>query len=261
MTITAVLIDSREPEWVQRLTFGGVPATVIELEAGDVHALCDDGCLLTIERKTTEDLLGSLRDERLLPQIARLVETRLDEQAIEGSFKTWPYLVITGSYYRGPGGKVFTGDRGITGWNWDALQGALLTIQEMGCMVINAGGDEDFEAAIIRLANRKRDAIKPLPPRPPSIVGPGATFLASLPGVGIEHTLRLLEWSGNVPAHALAGITDLDIECPLPTATRKRVRAMLGLRDKQQVDLWVNEMLDEVLDVVQKEKNHVSASQ
>lgn len=252
--ITACLIDSREPAWVQHLTFGDVPTTVIELEAGDVHALCDDGCLLTIERKTTEDLLNSLRDDRLLPQMARLVDNRLNEQAGQGFFTTRPYLVITGMFYRGPGGKVYTGDRGLTGWNWDALQGALLTIQEMGVMVVNAGGDEDFEASIIRLANRKRDPIKLIPPRPPTIVGPGAAFLASLPGVGVEHSLHLLEWAANLPGHAIAGITDLDIDCPLPKATRKRVRSMLGLRDKEQLDLWINSIGDEVLDVLEKEK-------
>jgi len=121
-------------------------------------------------------------------------------------------------------------------------------------MVVNAGGDEDFEACVIRLANRKRDPIKLIPPRPPTILGPGAVFLAGLPGVGIEHSQRLLEWAAGMPGHALAGITDLDISCPLPMATRKRVRAMLGLRDKEMIDLWINSIEDEVLDVLTKEK-------
>jgi hypothetical protein len=250
--ITAVMIDTREPQWVQSLTFGGVPTAVLELATGDVHALTEDGCTLMIERKTPEDLLNSLRDDRLLPQCARLVETRLDEQAACGAFTSWPYLVISGLIYRGPGGKVFTGDRGSTGWSWDALQGALLTIQEMGVMVVFCGEDADFEKCVIRLANRKRDAIKLIPPRPPSIVGPGAAFLASLPGVGIEHTLKLLEWTNNQPGHAIAGITDLEIECPLPMATRKRIRAMLGLREKQQIDLWINSKQDEILDVTER---------
>lgn len=250
MGITAALIDSREPQWVRSLTFGGVPTAIMELPTGDIQALTDDGSTLLIERKTPEDLLNTLRDERLLPQIARMVDTRLSEQAAgHGTFTTWPYLMITGTLYRGANGNVFTGERGLTGWNWDAVQGALLTIQEMGVMVVFAGGDEDFEAAIIRLAQRKRDPIKLLPPRPPSIVGPGATFLASLPGVGVEHTMRLLEWSGNQPAWALVGIVDLSIECPLPMATRKRVRQMLGLQPKQTIEYVINQQEQPVLSI------------
>lgn len=251
--IQAIMLDVREPDWIKHLTFGSVPTAVVQLDYGDIHALTDDGCTLVIERKTPEDLLNSLRDDRLLPQMARMVKPRLDEQASQSSFTTWPYLVISGMLYRGPNGKVFTGERGATGWNWDAVQGALLTIQEMGVMIAFAGGDEDFEACVIRLANRKRDAIKLIPPRPPMIVGPGATFLASLPGIGVEHSMRLLEWSGNIPAHAIAGITDLEIDCPLPTATRKRVRAMLGLKERQQLDICLSQVEDhEVLDVMEK---------
>lgn len=245
--ITAALVDSREPDWVKSLTFGGVPTAVMELPTGDVHALLDDGCTLMIERKTPDDLLNSLKDDRLLPQMARMVDTRITEQETRATFTNWPYLLITGTLYRGPNGKAVTADRGVTGWNWDAVQGALLSIQEMGVFVAFAGGDEDFEAAVIRLAQRKRDPIRLLPPRPPTIVGPGAVFLASLPGVGIEHTMRLLEWSGNSPAWALAGIVDLAIDCPIPKATRKRIRAMLGLQDQQTIELMVNGQEQSVL--------------
>ncbi|MFZ6028066.1 MAG: ERCC4 domain-containing protein [Chloroflexota bacterium] len=251
MSIEAIMVDAREPEWVRRLTFGGVPTAVLTLDYGDVHALTSDGHTLVVERKTPEDLLSSLRDDRLLPQMARMVQARLDEQARQGAFTTWPYLAITGTLYRGAGGKVVTGERGITGWNFDAVQGALLSIQEMGAFVVFAGGDEDFEACILRLASRKRDEIKLIPPRPPLIVGPGATFLAGLPGVGVENTMKLLEWSGNVPAHALAGITDLDIPCPLPAATRKRIRVMLGLKDKQRLDIDVSAAEHEILNLNQ----------
>ena len=51
MGITAVVIDSREPEWVQNLKFGGVPTTVATLDFGDLHVLCDDDTTLIIERK------------------------------------------------------------------------------------------------------------------------------------------------------------------------------------------------------------------
>lgn len=249
MSITAAIVDSREPIWIKNLTFGGVPTAITQLATGDVHALCDDGNTLVIERKTSDDLLNTLRDERLLPQMARMVETRLAEQAEQGFFTTWNYLVISGQIYRGPNGNAITGDRGVTGWNWDSVMGALLTIQEMGVFVAFAGGDDDFENTIIRLANRKREPIKLLPPRPPTILGPGAAFLASLPGIGPEHALRLLEWSGNNPAQALSGITDLSIECPLSNATRKRVRNALGLKDQQTLEYVFNQQEQPILSI------------
>lgn len=250
--ITAVMIDSREPSWLQELKFSGVPTAVIALDAGDLQVLCEDGCTLLIERKTPDDLLNTLRDDRLMPQIARLVQARLDDQAASTKINTWPYLIITGQLYRGANGKTVTGDRGQTGWDWNAVQGALLTVQEMGCMVIFAGGDSDFEDCVIRLSKRSRGEIKIVPPRPPNILGAGAAFLAGLPGVGPEHAMQLMQWAGNIPAHAIAGIIDLEITCPLPMSTRKKVRAMLGLTDQQNLDLSMNEKNQVVLDVIEK---------
>lgn len=253
--ISAVMIDSREPSWVQGLKFNGAPTAVIALDSGDVQVLCEDGCTLLIERKTPEDLLNSLRDDRLMPQMAKLVQARLDEQSNGTTLTTWPYLVITGALYRGPNGKTITGDRGQTGWDFSAVQGALLTIQEMGVMVVYAGDDSDFEACVMRLAKRGRGEIKVIPPRPPVILGAGAAFLAGLPGIGPEHAMKLMEWAGNSPAHALSGIVDLEIACPLPTATRKRIRAMLGLKDGQVLDLSMNEKQDITLDVFEEVKS------
>jgi len=147
------MIDTREPTWVQELKFGGLPVMVNKLEAGDIWAVTDDGHTLMIERKTPEDLLGSLRDERLLPQLAKLAEERQAEQLSGNPVTHWPYLLITDEFKRS-GNKVFTERE--TGWSWHSLQGALLTIQEMGIMIVHCGGDTDVEASIIRLGDRNR---------------------------------------------------------------------------------------------------------
>jgi hypothetical protein len=251
MSIEAVLIDSREPAWVQELRFDDAPTTVMELETGDLHVLCDDGSLLMIERKTPDDLLNTLRDERLLPQIARLVQARIDDQSKGELVTHWPYLVIDGEITRGPDGKAMTSGRGLTGWNYSAVQGALLSAQEMGVCVVTCGEGE-FEDCIIRLSKRERGLIRLLPPRPPEILGAGATFLASLPGVGIERVMRLLEWSGNMPGHAITGITDLSIDCPLELATRRKIRGMLGLKDAQEISLAFDQSNNQVLSVLPK---------
>lgn len=247
--IEAIIIDSREPTWVKN-AFAEIPHSVEMLETGDLQAVTSDGQILLVERKTPEDLLNSLRDDRLLPQIARMVETRASEQ-LAGRMTTWPYLVITGDL-RNVNGKIATDDRGVTGWDWDAVWGALLTIQEMGCFVVFCSGDTDFDQAILRLGRRPRGDLKLLPPRIPQILGPGAAFLAGLPGIGIERVTELMKWAANTPAHALVGLTDLEIDAPVGKAVRQKIRAMLGLRDKQILDLWINNLGDETLKVMEK---------
>lgn len=70
MTITAALVDQREPAWAQALKFGGAMVAPTMLEHGDLLATCDDGTLLAVERKTASDLLNSIRDDRLWAQLA-----------------------------------------------------------------------------------------------------------------------------------------------------------------------------------------------
>jgi hypothetical protein len=249
--ITACMIDSREPDWVQHLDFDGVPTSVETLEYGDLHAVTDDGCLLVIERKTPDDLLNSLRDDRLFIQMAGLAELRITEQ-LAGNMMTWPYLVITGELGNNHG-KVTTPERGVTGWDYNALQGALLDIQQMGVFIISCSGDMDFENCVIRLGKRRREPMKLLPPRPAVVLGPGAALLASLPGIGIERVIELMRWSNNVPAHAITGLTDLAINPPgIPKNVQHKVRSVLGLKAHQDFVTWVNSENDEILQVVEK---------
>ena len=225
----AILVDSREPAWVQNLAFEGAPVSVTLLAQGDVQVATSDGCILYIERKTPDDFLNSLHDDRLLPQIARLAEIRLNEQLFKNSITSWPYLVITGELGRGAGNKVVTAER-TTNWDWNAIQGVLATIQEAGVPVVYCAGDVAFEACVLRLAARGRGPLQLLPPRPPSIVGAGAQFLASLPGIGVERALELLKWGGNKPAHVLSAITDPEMAVPgVGKVGREKIRAMLGL--------------------------------
>lgn len=250
--IEAVMIDSREPDWIKSLTFGGVPTAVVQLEAGDVHAVTSDGHTLMIERKTSDDLLSTLREDRLFPQMARLAEARLDQLIHNLPVTSWPYLVITGQLQNGPNGKAVT-DRGITGWNYAAVQGALLSIQEMGVFVVHSAGDADFEKCIIRLGERPRDGLqKILPPRPGLILGPGSALLAALPGVGLERVTEIMKWAGNVPAHALSGLTDMEISAPVGNAVRRRIRRVLGLTDNQVLEIDANQSGEQILRVYEK---------
>lgn len=225
MGLVAIQTDSREPAWVKDLSFGGVPVIVTLLEAGDLLAATDDGQLLAVERKASGDLLNTLRDDRLFPQISRLRE-----------ISPWAYLVVTGDLRPGPGGKTFVDGR-ETGWAWASVQGALCTVQELGVCVVQVGSDYDYEATIIRLANRSRDGIRVAPARDVSIMGEAEMILSSLPGIGAEKAAVLLRECGD--AHtALHYLTVWErhwIHAPVPgigDGTRRRVRKALGLPEE-----------------------------
>lgn len=243
-TAAAVLVDSREPEWVKNLVFGNADKFVMQLDSGDIDLVTTTGHRLVIERKTPDDFLGSLKDERLMVQIARLSELRNET--------TWSYLVITGKFDHDQNGRVIT-ERGVTGWNYDAVQGALLTIQELGVFVLFCQGDQDFEDCIMRLASRSRKPVMNiLPARVPNVLGPGAGLLAALPGIGSEKVMEILRWAGNIPAHALCGLTDLEIKAPLADNYRKKIRSVLGLQDREILDVWSNERGDMTMKVLEK---------
>ena len=113
------------------------------------------------------------------------------------------------------------------------MQGALLSAQELGVMVTFAGGDMDFEAAVLRIGNRRRDATMLVrPPKVAQILAPGEAALAELPGIGLERVMSLLDYCGS-PATALEFLTTLDMgyaHCDgIGNVTKRNVRAALGL--------------------------------
>lgn len=233
MAILSVMVDTREPAWVQALTFGGVPTVSVAIDAGDLQVATDDNKILVIERKTPEDLLNTLKADRLFPQCTRMLEV-----------SRWSYIVVTGTFECSPLGKVITKQDQVgfsngngflvtreTGWAWESLQGALLTVQEMGIGIVYAASDESFERTVIRLAARDRGNVPVTPPRLPEVIGPGKAIIASLPGIGIERMRAVLRFTGT-PAWALTWLTELDSDEKVPginIGTKRAIRQALGL--------------------------------
>lgn len=222
MGLASVLIDSREPSWVQQLTFGGVPTAVMQLDAGDLLLTADDGAILAIERKTASDFLNSLHDDRLFAQVATLY-----------AVTPWSYLVLTRDLRPGPNGKAIADGR-ESGWTWPSVQGALVTVQELGVHVVQVVSDYDYEATVIRLANRNREPVWILPPRDALIVTEAEQILAALPGIGVERARAVLDYCGSA-AWALAFLTDdncvPEAKIGIAEGTKRRVRKALGLED------------------------------
>lgn len=241
MAITAVMIDQREPDWVKKLTFSGIPVSHGMLDAGDFWVVCDDNRMLAIERKTPNDFLNTLREDRLFVQMAGLQKMRADGN--------WPYLMITGELSRSNTGHVMT-DR-ETGWSWSAVEGALLSIQEMGIFVTHCANDLDLENAIIRLAERSRDEKMILPPaRIGKVLGLQAGFLCGLPGIGPEKVGQILDYCGS-PAWALVGLTDKDTQIPgVGAGIKNNVRYALGLKESEQLGVVLNDYGAETLQIL-----------
>jgi ERCC4-type nuclease len=225
MGIKAILLDAREPTWIQQLTFGGAAVSITMLDAGDLLIACDDDSLLAIERKTPGDLLNTLREERLFPQIAKLREVT-----------PFAYLVICGDLRPGPSGQAWA-DGKATGWNWASVSGALLSVQELGVHIIQCSGDNDYDQTVIRLANRDRQTIKTKPARDITVIGEAEQLLTALPGIGAEKAEALLKYCGSA-AWALNYLTDLDFEGSVPgigEGIKRKVRRALGLEEWAEV--------------------------
>jgi ERCC4-type nuclease len=242
MMITAVIIDNREPKWIKELKFNGVPVSHTILDSGDIWCSTDDGKMIVIERKTPDDLLGSLKDERLFVQMVGLAELR--------KTGNWPYLMITGELACGPMGKVIT-SRGETGWEWSAIQGALLSIQEMGVFVTYAKSDTDFEAAVMRLGNRERNEKMLVPPaRLGKVLGLQAGFLCGLPGIGPDKVSAVLTECGT-PAWALVALTDATSKIPgIGEGIKNNIRYALGLQNDQQMGVLLDDHGQETLKIL-----------
>lgn len=233
MGIVSAIIDSREPEWVQSLRFGDVPVICDVLDAGDLLITCTDSSILGIERKTTDDFLNSLKNDRLFAQLVRLK-----------AMTRWAYLMVCGSLTPTSGGKTLSNWR-ETGWQWASVQGALLTAQEIGIGVIHVA-ETEYEQAVIRLAERKRNAVRPQPMRDAALTMPQETILMSLPGIGIERMNTLLELCGT-PAWTLEYLTRDDWEF-------KRIPG-IGIGVKQAVRKALSLEESQCLAVIEKEKD------
>ena len=169
MTLSAILLDSREPSWVQELTFDDVPTSVTALTAGDAWLAVEDA-VISIERKTFGDLLGSIQDGRLFDQAARMVE-----------LSPWCYLVVQGWWYK-------------EGWSVHRIQGALATVQQLGVIVICIDDQQQaYHDTLIWLANRKRGDVKIAARREAVMQSAGERILCALPGISEVRARALLD--------------------------------------------------------------------
>lgn len=237
MSIQAIILDSREPSWIHNLKFDGAFKAVTALEYGDAWITTDSGDMICIERKTPDDLLGSIGDERLFCQARGIREQ-----------SPWAYVVVTGAITSTITGLTMA-DKRFTSWQFSSVWGALLTVQDMGVRVVFCASDDDYEATVKRLCCRRRGAEYVITPTIDAReMSDGERFLTSLPGIGIKTAQTLLQEFDNRPCDALAWLTwhrwNTDHQIAGVNEGKKRaVRTAIGLDDALVIDLVRDEAL------------------
>ena len=235
--IRSVVIDSREPEWIQNLKWFGAAKSVSCMDAGDLLAVCEDGAGLLIERKTPTDFLGSLVSQRMLIQSAlKLAPYR--------AMGFWPYVMITGDFYISNRGKTsyYAGGKLVESQvNFDSVWGELLSIQELGVFVTFCKSSRDYEDAVLRLSNRSRGELKNIPAakRHGQQLGIEATILSSLPGIGETRALKICE--SFTPIDFLISLSKDEKPAGITGRTRKRILSSLGIALNDELNLTSKE--------------------
>lgn len=213
-----IIIDSREPHEVIdpiRLfpAFVSSKVEIKTLAAGDCQI--DD---ILVERKTISDLLASIADGRLF------------NQAVAMRWITeYCYLVICGPL-------AWNQRQQIIGTNWrcHSVQGALLKVQELGVCVVHAADDNDYPATLAWLANRDLSEVAVVEPRKQATKTTAEeNVLMSLPGIGPERAIKLIEHFGTVANVLLALTSDVELPAGISDKTRSKIRVALGLSDSQ----------------------------
>jgi ERCC4-type nuclease len=187
-------IDTREPTWVRDL-LREQHATVRYLEAGDIRATREDGHVVLIERKEPGDFLQTAREDRLYPEIARM----LSETA-------WSYVVIPGWWRVGPSGKIVVNGQ-ESGWLYAAVAGYVLTLEEMGAHVVHCISDADFERTVINIASRDHRPVVLRSLRPAEKLDPQAELLCGIHGMGPAQARAALKVCGSA-ANVFAALSD-----------------------------------------------------
>lgn len=228
------MIDTNEiatAPWINGLMFDGAPRIVTKLDHGDIWATTDNNDMVCIERKTPSDLLNSIKDNHIFRQVAGM-----------RTHTPWAYVVVTGTLTATAAGKVIADER-VTGWDWNAVQGALIDIQEMGVRVVYCLNSAEYEPTVLRLCGRERGKEKVIEPTAqPRIMSPGETLLCSLPGIGWDRAQALLTEFENRPAYALAWLTWFGFQSDVQIAgigkgVKTNVRRALGLGDTDVLEV------------------------
>jgi hypothetical protein len=188
------------------------------LGRADLVVACADGAMLGIVYLDQVALLSAIRTKELA---GRLI----------GVKQRWPwaYLLLGFLPAVSADGRLRNTAGASAGWAWDAVQGALLTAQEIGVGVLYLQHADHLERTIGQLARRDRGPARALPLRDGLFYSEACQILMGIPGIGESKADALVAQCGSAAA-ALQALTDDSMSLPgVGPETRKAARAALGL--------------------------------
>lgn len=202
---------------------------------------CDDGALLAIQAYDAQRMLTNLKAGTLWSALMMLK-----------AHSTWAYLIL---YDCPTPGKMATSKADMvefldqhngvvetTGWHWAAYQGCLMSIQELGIIVLMVPTEADIGPAVQALGKRDRANKRVAPLRSLEAITPGEAMLLALPGVGGALALRLLaETGGNVAAALMVATDPFYPFAGLSAKIRQDIRQALGLKQDEAIGLSILE--------------------
>lgn len=212
-------------------TFNGMFADwrTSHLPLGDPQSLlvmCADGALVACRYMATSELLDSIRTGRLMPTVVQLRDR-----------SPWSYLLLDGEMHANGAGKVVNNDY-ATGWEFKAIQGALLSVQEAGVGLVYLQSTAHLQDQVYLLAKRDRTTSRLRPPRDMLFVSPVEDMFLSFPGIGEHHLRDLLHFTNGNGAAALDALLDPDRPVPgIGPKIKANARAALGLSDSIRLAL------------------------
>lgn len=212
-TATAVIVDSFLPP---ETTWGAVPVLPMDLDGASAMVQCSDGAQLAVLHLSAPDVLKAIQGGTLFDKAAKLKQR-----------SPWAYMIISGEL-RQRGSDTLC-DGSLRKWQWSSVEGALLTVQELGVVVATCPHEADLGARALQLASRDRSTKRVSATRDLGYYSPGEALLLALPGIGEARAYEVLAHVGNVPWVALWALTD---STPLPgigDGIKARIREALGL--------------------------------
>lgn len=200
------------------------PVAPFETSLNDCSAvvLCQDAMLVVL----------ALDYDKFL----QLLQTRQLHQRMDAlkQRSEWAYLYLIGSARSDSEGNTIINGH-ATKWNWNAIQGAVLSVQDMGVSVAYIADEAQFGEALRLLSERDRSAKRAKAVRHYEQLSPAEEMLLSLPHVGEKIMVELMHEYRSA-AWALVELTAPESKIEnIGDKAKAAIRAALGLAEGQRL--------------------------
>lgn len=190
-------------------------------------AYCEDGALLAIRYLDANEVLNKIPRDNLFALCVALKQR-----------SPWAYFIIGGGLEEANDGKTIAGGQKRDGWHWSAVQGALLSVQELGVAVLHIPDERELGAAVARLGKRDRTTKRLAPQKTVDAMSVAEDMLLCLPGIGAQLAHRLLADCGENFIWSLIALVNSDCSVPgVGEKTCAKIREALGLLEDQNITL------------------------